>query len=427
MTRRQTAPTRTASQETLSDSRRRGRWLVFARSTWLTLVGLTLGVFFASLPEQLARLQTPCAGPACSRLQLTPTQAELLSSVGWSLEGYAAILVALVLASWGLSLLVGALIIWRRPDDRMALLVALMLAGPGALVGQNAVRSGSPSPWQVPLQGLDAVGLALTVLVLSLFPSGRFVPSWTRWTLLVCLAGLVPFTFFPSTLPLYQLSRLVFLGEVTLLVGAQVYRYRRVSGALERQQTKWVVFGFTVPAAIWLGGHLFAELAPALADPTAPVGAPYQLVVNNAIFLVLLAFPLSMGVAILRYRLWDIGTLINRALVYGLLTGLLAALYAGLILGLQSLAGLLTGQARQPLVLVVSTLAIAALVQPLRRRLQALIDRRFYRQRYDAEQTLAAFSAALRQEADLEQIRKQLLAVVHETMQPTSLSLWLAP
>ena len=134
---------------------------------------------------------------------------------------------------------------------------------------------------------------------------------------------------------------------------------------------------------------------------------------------------LSLGMAILRYRLWDIDTIINKALVYGSLTGLLGALYAGLIIGLESLVGLLTGQETQPVVLVVSTLVIAALFSPVRRRLQALIDRRFYRKKYDAEQTLVAFSATLRQEVDLEQIRGQLLAVVQETMQPAHVSLWL--
>jgi hypothetical protein len=415
MNRRQTAPTGPATQESPSDSRRRGRWRVLARSTWLTLAVLTLGVFFASLPERLARLQTLCAAAACSNQQLTPAQAELLSRLGWSLAGYAALQVALTLAAGGLSLLVGALIIWRRTDDRMALLVALMLAG-GLTARQQAVTTGSPLPWQLPLQGLSASGLALTLLVLSLFPSGRFVPHWTRWTLLVSLAGLLPYTFLPPTLLLSRLGWLVFLGESAIVLGAQVYRYRRVSSPLERQQTRWVVLGVAVPGAIWLAGHLLAELAPALADPASPVGAPYRLVVDNTLFLVLFCFPLAIGVAILRYRLWDIGTLINRALVYGLLTGLLAALYAGLVLGLQRLAGLLTGQAAQPIVIVVSTLAIAA-----------LIDRRFYRRKYDAAETLAAFGATLRhQGVDLEQVCDQLLAVVQKTMQPTSLSLWLA-
>jgi hypothetical protein len=423
----QPSPTSTTNQKPLSYTRLRGRWLVLGRSTWITLVILSVGSFFASLPEHLARLQTLCAGASCSTRQLTPEQAELLSRVGWSLEGYAALLVALTLTTQGLSLLVSALIIWRRPNDRMALLVALMLATPGALTAQNTVTMGSPSPWQVPLQGLAALSLVFTVLVLSLFPSGRFVPRWTRWTLIVCLVGLVPYSFFRSISPLFRLGSLVFLGEAIILVAAQVYRYRRVSGPIERQQTKWVVVGITVPAAIWIGGQLLAELAPALADPTSPVGAPYQLVANNDIFLVLVSFPLAIGVAILRYRLWDIDTLINQALVYGLLTGVLAALYGGLILGLEQLAGLVSGQAGQPLVIVVSTLAIATLFMPLRRRLQTLIDRRFYRQKYDAAKSLAAFSATLRGEVDLEQVHARLLAVIEETMHPASLSLWIFP
>jgi hypothetical protein len=140
------------------------------------------------------------------------------------------------------------------------------------------------------------------------------------------------------------------------------------------------------------------------------------------------SIPLSVGVAILRYRLWDIDTIINKALVYGSLSVLLAALYGGLILGLESLAGQFTGQATSnPPVLVVSTLAIAALFVPVRRRIQASIDRRFYRQKYDAQQTLDAFSATLREALDLEHLREHLLAVVQETMQPAHVSLWLRP
>jgi hypothetical protein len=138
-----------------------------------------------------------------------------------------------------------------------------------------------------------------------------------------------------------------------------------------------------------------------------------------------LIMPVSITIAILRYRLWDIDGLINRALVYGSLTGLLGMLYFGLLIGLEGLAGLVTKQASQPVVLVVSTLAIAALVQPLRSRLQNIIDRRFYRRKYDAEKTLAAFSAALQREVDLDQVRQRLLSVVDETMRPAGVSLWL--
>ena len=171
-----------------------------------------------------------------------------------------------------------------------------------------------------------------------------------------------------------------------------------------------------------LGRDVPLLLFPALGASSLP----YFLLSTYAYPLGLLLIPLTLGIAILRYRLWDVDALINKALVYGLLTGLLAAMYAGFIIGLESLIGASTGQvANNPLVLVISTLAIAALFQPLRKRLQHSIDRRFYRRKYDAEKTLAAFSATLREALDLAQVREQLLAVVQETMQPASVSLWL--
>ena len=143
----------------------------------------------------------------------------------------------------------------------------------------------------------------------------------------------------------------------------------------------------------------------------------------------MLVIPPTLGIAILHSRLWDIDVIINRTLVYAVLTAILALVYFGSIVVLQSLVNVLTGQlslgSQSPLVIVASTLAIATLFQPLRRRIQAIIDRRFYRSKYDAARTLAAFSATLRDEVDLDQLREALLKVVQETMQPSHVSLWL--
>jgi hypothetical protein len=210
------------------------------------------------------------------------------------------------------------------------------------------------------------------------------------------------------------------VGGWGLLIGSRVYRYGWRSTSLERQQTKWVLLA--------LGVFLLVDITRTLVLAGATTPLWVILVFGTAGQLAGLLIPLAIAASILRYRLWEIDALINKALVYGLLTALLGAFYAGLILGLQALLSPLTGQTdTPPLVIVLSTLAIAALFLPVRRHIQRVIDRRFYRKKYDAEKTLAAFSALLRQEVDLKQVQQQLLAVVQETMQPAHVSLWLRP
>ena len=213
------------------------------------------------------------------------------------------------------------------------------------------------------------------------------------------------------------LNAVAWFGCEGVLAAAQLYRYFQVSNRIERQQTKWIVFCNTLILILVIVASFF----PILYQP----GSFYFFIFGSNYNFPSLLIPLSFGIAILRYRLWDIDTIINKALVYGLLTALLAAVYVGLIIGLESLIGLFSRQSAQPLVIVVSTLAIAALFQPFRHSIQNVIDRRFYRRKYDAARTLEAFSSILRNEVDLATLREHL--VVQETMQPTHVSLWLRP
>ncbi len=410
-------------------TRLHGSWLVLARVGWVVLAVFTLIIVVASLPVYVAQLQTICTGTACAfSQQLTPEQARMLKGIGLSPGAYAAFTVALTLASVVVCLVISTLIVWRRSDDRMALLVALMLVTVGPIIETSTLLL-IPSPWRVPTACLYFLALALLVLVFLLFPSGQFVPRWTRWTMVVFLAGQVPYTFFPDapfTLNTHadSLGYLILIGEAAILAIVQLYRYRRVSSPIERQQTKWVVFGIAVPTTVFVGGSVLYLIFPALAEPGSPYGSPYQLALAAVNTFLPLFIPLSFGFAMLRYRLWDIDILINRTLVYGTLTVILTGVYVGLVIALQALLRGIISQDNS-VAIVISTLAIAALFQPLRQRLQKLIDRRFYRSKYDAARTVAAFNATLRQEVDLDQLREHLLTVVQETMQPAHVSLWL--
>jgi glucan phosphoethanolaminetransferase (alkaline phosphatase superfamily) len=204
---------------------------------------------------------------------------------------------------------------------------------------------------------------------------------------------------------------------------AQLYRYRQVSTPMEQQQTKWVVSGFAAMLVILALAGVLLQVVPWLKQPGAGV-LFYTLLVVPVAACGLTLLPLSFGFAILHSRLWDIDILINRTLVYSTLTVLLASIYALSVVLLQTVLRTLTNQT-SPLTVVVSTLAVAVLFQPLRRRIQAIIDRRFYRRKYDAQKTVQGFSARLREETDFAHLSNDLIAVIQETLQPAHVSLWL--
>ena len=410
-----------------SETRLHGRVPVLLRVGWVAIVLFELAVFLASIPVAYAQLRGICPPPPLRGCEKAPTPGNVLAlhRLGLSPELYALGLLLLALAVALLFIVLGAVIFWRKSAERLGLVVSLWLILFGAStiadsqIGTQALAQ-MPQVVQLVFYYLEGAIWPGLILFLCLFPDGRFVPRWAWLWVIPALVTVVLPSDSPLQPPNWPLPLFV-AAEVLLLgspVGFQVYRYLRISDAASRQQTKWFVFGVAT-------GVLSALILHSLGG-VFPPDSPFDLLVNVTALLVFFPIPLAISIAILRYRLWDIDTIINKALVYGTLTTLLAGVYAGLIIGLEHLAGLLTGQSSdQPVALVISTLAIAALFLPVRQRIQRLIDRRFYRRKYDAEKTLAAFSATLRNEVDLEPVLARLLAVVYETMQPVRVSLWL--
>jgi hypothetical protein len=302
-----------------------------------------------------------------------------------------------------------------------------LLVAPGTLPAGEALAS---------VHSLWVLGFNLFVLMLILFPTGQLPRSRWRWVVYLYVAIAVgevgAMLFLPGTLEGLDLIEnplgieslpierkpvqgLVFTGGL-IAATSLIVRLRRGSW-VERQQIKWLAYA----AATATVGNILAY------TPPEAIGAPWVTWVGYVLVkLGVLGIPISIGIAILRYRLYEIDTLINRTLVYGALTATLVALYFGDIILLQRVFVAVTGE-KSTLAVVASTLVIAALFNPLRRRIQSFIDRRFYRSKYDARKTLEAFSAKLRDETNLDALSAELVGVVRETMQPAHVSLWLRP
>jgi hypothetical protein len=409
-----------AVSESVPATRLHGRWLMLARIVWIAVVVLILALFVTSIPAFIASLDNTCKTLFCQAL-IPPYSAKQYQAAGFSVN-FVLIYCCAILVFFGLAYLtIGAVIFWLKSQDFVALFSSFALVTFAVTFNSSSLVLLVPG-WRLPIQTISFLGNVFIGTFFYLFPNGRFVPRWTSWLIGGWIVYSGVYYFFPNS-PLAQswpISLLLPCLLVSVLV-AQIYRYRRVSSQLERQQTKWVVFGIS----IGLSGFLLVVFLYVINVLSIVQHSPLSdLIAYTAINVFLILIPLSIAFAILRSRLWNIDTIINRTLVYGTLTVLLAAVYFGLVFAMQFLLRGLISQT-SGVAIVVSTLAIAALFQPLRRRIQSLIDRRFYRRKYDAAKTLEAFSATLRNEVDLSQLRKHLITVVQETMQPVHVSLWL--
>ncbi len=399
------------------------------------------------------------------------------SWLAWTLCGLTLALIACVVAFealyrvslWSLSLLVlvvssalvGAVVASRQPRNPVGwfFVVSATCWAVNEATGRYAVYGLVIEPGSLPLARLMAwpstwmwePALVLIILFLPLyFPDGRLLsPRWrpVLWLALLFSVGFgvvfgalypgevdelspgvggdVPGVVNPLGVEALRLLdrvpqvdiilAVVLLVSVLCSVASLVLRFRRSDGE-ERQQMKWLTYAAA------------ANFATLLLLMSLPADSAWYRAVNTLSDLVLAGLPVAVGLAVLRYRLYDIDRIINRTLVYGSLTVMLALIYFAGVAATQAIYRALTGQEQQPqLAVVVSTLVIAALFMPLRRRIQSFIDRRFYRRKYDARKTLEAFSAKLRDETDLDRLGEDLMGVVKETMQPSQISLWLHP
>lgn len=408
----------------------RGYRLILARTAWGIIALVALALCIANIPSGYAQMLTICTQSTCSNQQATPDLARALHSAGLSLQFYAIYLMTLSSLSISIFTGIAAFIAWRMSRNWMGLLVSLTLIIIATVTFTDYQQIATVFPL-APAIGdvLQFLLNTLPLLVAYLFPNGHFVPRWTRWIILVVILFNGIGTFFPAS-PfntgnwpgLFQIAAQVVVFGTILF--AQMYRYFRVSTSSERQQTKWVVLGIVALILYFIWLTIFGTLFPQITQ----ANSLRILFAEASYFLAIIIIPLSLAFSILRYRLWDIDLIINRTLVYGVLTAILGLIYFVCVFLLQNLVNRVTGQAGQsPVIIVGSTLLIAALFHPLRRRIQRIIDRRFYRHKYDAARTLAAFSATLRSEVDLNRLREHVVAVVQETMQPAHVSLWLRP
>ena len=385
------------------------RWLTVARLAWPVVTALAVTANLLVLPEYTRSLVTGTIRAELPAAHLTPA-------------GYVAIEICITAVFTLVCLAVATVIYVRAARERVALFCAYTLMalalGLGGFLPGLAVTNPVANALSVIF---TAVAQLLGGWFFLIFPSGRFVPRWSRWCVLAAAAGMVIVTApaIARAQPAAASGQTISGGLLLLGIGGQVYRYRRVSTLTERQQTKWVVFGLLAGLALIVVSRLLYLVVHAV----APAVVKSQVTGNlgGGVFILAVAFiPVCIGIAVLRTHLWDIGLVISRTLTYAVVTALLVGVYAGLVLLTTRVLPFHTAVA-----VAVSTLAAAALFNPLRHRVQQAVDRRFNRARYDADRAVAAFAARLQDAADPDAVHAHLLSAVHQALEPTHASVWI--
>ncbi len=395
-------------------------FLDVARLFWLVCTAALWVFWLVSVPLFLQRAAAGALPtPVINGLSPAQLAAEGAASWGVTVATWSWINTAVNGATFLVFTMV-AFLIWQRVRTSFGLLTAYILLLGGSAFMNMVIYSVQLSPVALDAWELGSIVWVLFFPWLYLFPNGRAVPRRILWALgplfglfaslfllnicTIFLADNHPFT--QSIAPLQSVFDVLIFPMFLLVFSAQVYRYVKVSDLVERQQTRWFIFGLGI---IFVPQMVLALLLD------------YPAELDTISFA---ALPIGIGISILRYRLWDIDVIIRKTLIYAVLTGLLVMVYLGIVVLLQSVLAAVSGQ-QSPIVIVVSTLVIAALFAPLRTRVQDVIDRRFFRKKYDAQQVLAKFAQTARDETDMDVLTAELLHVVQEAMQPEGAGIWL--
>jgi hypothetical protein len=323
---------------------------------------------------------------------------------------------------------VGLILFWRKKDLFGAYLgVTLVVIGTSITGPVISTVSLLMPGAQVFLLFLSGIGFVALASLLYVFPDGKFIPSWSKWLMLIFVLLILVQTYvFFSELDQSESFLEIVIPMLYFSIGviSQVYRYIRVSGPIERQQTKWALVAFILFLSIGLLFNIVFPNSTNMQEPPTGNDLVGFLLFYSALTLTTILFLVALGFAVLRYRLYDIDIIIRKTLVYGVLTITLVLVYFGSVVLLQSLFSAIGGQ-QSPVAIVISTLLIAALFNPLRGRIQSAIDRRFYRRKYDTEKTLEAYAISARNQADLDTMTADLVQVVRATMHPERIRLWM--
>jgi signal transduction histidine kinase len=414
-TQQQSASTSVASSTV--NTRLSGASLAIARAVWLVLVVPSLGLFVVGLPAYYTQVQRPCVDLTTCNIALTLTAKGLhaLASLGFAANGYAAFATlfwVIIVVIWSG---IGFLIFWRRSDEWFALLAGFALVMfnityPG--LSASALALVNPA-LTLPITFIGLLGQVSIVLFFLLFPNGRLDPRWMRLIIPLIIVQAVS-SVVPPTLLFSQnswpgwINGLLALTIYGAIIFSQIYRYRRVSTAIERQQTKWVAFGISVVATGFLVfGLLFNVFFPVILQPDSP----YYLI-QIVYPLMLLLIPGSVGVAILRSRLWDIDIIIKRTLVYGILTACVVGLYV-LVVGY---LGALFHTGSSLVISLLATGLVAVLFQPLRGLLQRGVNRLLYGQRDEPYTVITRLSQRLKTTLEPEAVLSTIVATVREAL-----------